>query len=213
MVSIDQRIQDAEVHRINGAAKLDQTLGSFKQLLLEKHALRCPDYVFVFIGRELKDDELTLGDLGFAEECTVHAGMWPAFLVLPFQSHPLLEVAVIQFSVDTQADEEYEFALKATTRVSEIRKLLHEVDANVAKQDEYAFSLDGVHALRESSTLWDLNIYSGTRFILSKLLILIFYMFNVNTASLQRIATSSTYPSDITLSRLSYPWTGHSLRK
>ena len=73
---------------------------------------------------------------------------------------------VVQFSVATQADEDYEFALKATTRISEIRKLLGEIDADVGNED-FAFSLDGVHTIRESRTLWDMNVYSGTTFILS----------------------------------------------
>ncbi|KZP21298.1 hypothetical protein FIBSPDRAFT_931724 [Athelia psychrophila] len=147
-VSIDDRIEDAEGSRIEVAGRLDQTLSSFKELLLSQHSFHCAERSLILIGRELKDDEQTLGDLGFVEGCTVHA------------------VAAVQFSVTTLAGKGYKFALKATTLISDIRKLLREVDADVADQDNYAFSLDGVHSLRDSDMLWDLNIYSGTTLIL-----------------------------------------------
>ncbi|KAF7986049.1 hypothetical protein HWV62_41420 [Athelia sp. TMB] len=149
IVSIDNRLGDAYLRRIGVAVRLDQTLGTFKQHLLDKHAFDCTEHTLILIGRELKDDdsEQTLGDLGLKEGCTIHA------------------VAAIQFSVATQADEDYEFALKPTTRISEIRKLLGEIDADVGNED-FAFSLDGVHTIRESRTLWDMNVYSGTTFIL-----------------------------------------------
>lgn len=74
-------------------------------------------------------------------------------------------VASVQFAVATLAGEKYEFFLKPTARISDIRRQLCEVDAG--DEDDYAFSLDGVHTLRESHTLWNLNIYSGATFILS----------------------------------------------
>ncbi|KZP17367.1 hypothetical protein FIBSPDRAFT_29992 [Athelia psychrophila] len=72
LVSIDDRIEDAERNRIGVAVRLDQTLGSFKELLLNKHAFTCTEHSLILIGRELKDDEQTLGDLGFIEGCTIH---------------------------------------------------------------------------------------------------------------------------------------------
>ncbi|KZP27653.1 hypothetical protein FIBSPDRAFT_886232 [Athelia psychrophila] len=146
-VLIDGRIESAEGNRIEAAVRLDQTLGSFKEVLFNKHSFHRAEHSLIFNGLELKDDEQTLGDLGFVEGCTVDA------------------VATVQLSVATLAGKDYNFSLKATTLISEIRELLHEVDAD--NQDDYAFSLDNVHTLRESHTLWGLNIYSGTAFILS----------------------------------------------
>ena len=77
VVSIDNRLDDAHLRRIGVAVRLDQTLGAFKQHLLDKHAFNCTEHTLILIGRELKDDESeqTLGDLGFKEGCTIHAGM------------------------------------------------------------------------------------------------------------------------------------------
>ncbi|KZP10615.1 hypothetical protein FIBSPDRAFT_899579 [Athelia psychrophila] len=145
-VSIDDRIEGAEGSRIGVAVRLDQTLGSFKELLTNKHCFRCAENSLILDALELKDDEQTVGDLGFVEGCTVDA------------------VATVHLSVVTLAGKYYKFTLKATTLISDIRELLREVDAD--NQDEYAFSLDNVHTLQESHTLWGLNIYSGTTFIL-----------------------------------------------
>ncbi|KZP20335.1 hypothetical protein FIBSPDRAFT_1044972 [Athelia psychrophila] len=148
LVSVDDRIEDAEGSRIGVVVRLDQTMGSFKELLLNRHSFHCAEHSLILNGHELKDDEQTLGDLGVVRGCTVHA------------------VAAVQFSVVTLAGKYYGFTLKATRRISYIRKLLREVDADVGDQDDCAFSLDGVHMLLESHTLWDLNIYFGTAFIL-----------------------------------------------
>ncbi|KZP21315.1 hypothetical protein FIBSPDRAFT_931733 [Athelia psychrophila] len=176
LVSIDDRIKNAEGSRIGFAVRLDRTLGSFKELLLNKHAFDCAEHSLILLGREIKDDEQTLGDLGFVEGCTLHA------------------VAVVQLSVATLAGEDYKFALKATTLISEIRKLLREVDADMSDQDDCAFSLDGVHTLQESRTLWDLNIYSGTTLILSG-----YHSLNVYSHYFQR-STSTEERRLITLS-------------
>ncbi|KZP20342.1 hypothetical protein FIBSPDRAFT_932376 [Athelia psychrophila] len=148
LVSIDDRIEGTEGNCIGVTVRLDQTLGSFKELQLNKQPFHCAEHSLILDGRELKDDEQTLGDLGFVEGCTVHA------------------VAAVQFSVATLAGEKYEFFLKPTARISDIRRQLCEVDAG--DEDDYAFSLDGVHTLRESHTLWNLNIYSGATFILKE---------------------------------------------
>ncbi|KZP21345.1 hypothetical protein FIBSPDRAFT_931752 [Athelia psychrophila] len=137
LVSIDDRIQDAEGSRVGVTVSLGQTLGSFKELLSNEHSFHCAENSLILNGCELKDNEQTLGDLGFVEGCTVHA------------------VAAVQFSVATLSGKEYKFALKTTTLISEIRKLLREMDAD--NQDDYAFSLDGVNTLPESQVLWDLN--------------------------------------------------------
>lgn len=86
------------------------------------------------------------------------------FILLKFNMCPT--VAAVKLSVATLATKDHGFALKATTRISDIRKLLRKVDPDY--QDDYVFSLDGLHTLRESHTLWDLDIYSGTTFILSE---------------------------------------------
>ncbi|KZP10626.1 hypothetical protein FIBSPDRAFT_899587 [Athelia psychrophila] len=121
-VSIDGRIEGAEGNRIEAAVRLDQTLGSFKEVLFNKHSFHRAEHSLIFNGLELKDDEQMLGDLGFVEGCTVDA------------------VATVQLSVATLAGKIYNFSLKATTLISEIRELLREVDAD--NQDDYAFSLD-----------------------------------------------------------------------
>lgn len=75
LLSIDERMEGASGKRMGVAVKLDQTLGSFKQHLLDKHGILCSDYTLILIGRELKDDNMALGDLGFIPGCTVHAGV------------------------------------------------------------------------------------------------------------------------------------------
>jgi len=61
---------------IGVAVKPDQKLASFKEEVLNKHSLLLTDYTLILIGRELVDDEKTLGDLGFTPGCTVHAGKY-----------------------------------------------------------------------------------------------------------------------------------------
>jgi hypothetical protein len=65
------------------AVKSDQTLASFKEEVLEKYGFGLSDYTLILIGRELKDDTKTLGDLGFIPGCTVHAGK-----LFPVNSQP-----------------------------------------------------------------------------------------------------------------------------
>jgi len=53
------------------------------------------------------------------------------------------------------------------TRISAIRKMLEEVDADT-KYDDYWFTLNGMDDLKESRTFWDLDIVSGTMILLSE---------------------------------------------
>jgi len=43
---------------------------------LTHHGLLLTDFTLILIGRELKDDEKTLEELGFIPGCTVHAGKY-----------------------------------------------------------------------------------------------------------------------------------------
>ncbi|KZP10612.1 hypothetical protein FIBSPDRAFT_201693 [Athelia psychrophila] len=74
LVLVDNRIEDVEGSCIGVAVRLDQTLDSFKELLLNTHCFHCAEHSLILNGLELKDDEQTLGDLGFVEGCTVDAG-------------------------------------------------------------------------------------------------------------------------------------------
>ncbi|KZP16664.1 hypothetical protein FIBSPDRAFT_934545, partial [Athelia psychrophila] len=162
LVLIDDQTDGAEGSRIWVEVMLDQTFASFRELLLDCHSCYRAEHSLILFGRELKDDEQTLGDLGFVERCTVHA------------------VSTVQLSVTRLTGEDYTFVLKVTTSISEIRKLLREIDVNVGDRNNYVLSLDGVHTLQESCTLLDLNLYSvfhrgklqgGTRTIREELLV------------------------------------------
>jgi len=111
--------------------------------------LSLSDYTLILIGRELKDDERTLEDLGFISGCTVHA------------------VTQVQLCVSTPAAGDFEMAVGPMTRISGIRKMLEEVDTET-KYDEYWFTLNGMDNLKESRTFWDLDILSGTMILLKK---------------------------------------------
>lgn len=74
LLSIDDRLDDNRKNFFGVAVRSDQTLGKFKEEVLERHATLLSDYTLILIGRELKDDQKTLGDLGFISGCTVHAG-------------------------------------------------------------------------------------------------------------------------------------------
>jgi len=149
LLSIDERLDDDRKNLLGVAVKSDQTLGEFKEEVLDKHAILLSDYTLILIGRELKDDQRTLGDLGFTSGCTVHA------------------VATVQFCVTTPSGEDFEMAVSPTTRVAAVRKMLEEVDAET-KYDEYWFSLDGVDNLKETRTFWDLDIKTGSMILLKK---------------------------------------------
>ncbi|KZP16438.1 hypothetical protein FIBSPDRAFT_60290 [Athelia psychrophila] len=74
LVWIDDRIQDTEGSQIGVTVRLDQTLGSFKKLLFDKHSFRCTKHSLILNSRELKNDDHTLGCLHFVDGCTVNAG-------------------------------------------------------------------------------------------------------------------------------------------
>jgi len=149
LLSIDDRLEDTEKNLMGVAVKSDQTLGLFKEDILNKHCVLLTDYTLILIGRELKDDGKTLGDLGFIPGCTVHA------------------VANVQFCVSTPTSGDFDMAVGPMTRVSAIRKMLEEVDKET-NYDEYWFTLDGMDNLKESRTFWDLDIVSGTMILLKK---------------------------------------------
>lgn len=77
-------------------------------------------------------------------------------------------VANVQFCVMTPGGDEFPMATSAITRISDIRKMLQEVDTEGIEWKEFQFSLDGTDNLRETRTLWDLDALSGTVFILSE---------------------------------------------
>jgi hypothetical protein len=146
LLSIDDRLQEEKRNIFGVAVKSDQTLGQFREEVLDKHAIRLSDYTLILIGRELKDDQRTLGDLGFTSGCTIHA---------------------VQFCVTTPGGEDFDMAVSPTTRISAVRKMLEEVDMET-NYDEYWFSLDGLDNLKESRTFWDLDIKSGSMILLNK---------------------------------------------
>jgi len=149
LVSVDDRLEFTTEKHICVAVKSNQTLASFKEDLLTHHGLLLTDFTLILIGRELKDDEKTLEELGFIPGCTVHA------------------VAKVQFCVSTPTSGDFEMAVGPMTRISVIRKMLEEVDADT-KYDEYWFTLNGMDNLKESRTFWDLDILSGTMILLKK---------------------------------------------
>jgi len=149
LLSIDDRLDDNRNIIFGVAIKSDQTLGEFKEGVLDKYAICLSDYTLILIGRELEDDRKTLGDLGFTSGCTVHA------------------VATVQFCVMTPSGEDFEMAVSPMTRISAVRKMLEEVDAET-KYDEYWFSLNGMDNLKETRTFWDLDIKSGSMILLNK---------------------------------------------
>jgi hypothetical protein len=69
------------------AIKSDQTLASFKEDVFHKYGLQLSDYTLILIGRELKDDDKILGDLGFIPGCTIHAGkyIYPLLFLTPYR--------------------------------------------------------------------------------------------------------------------------------
>jgi len=150
LVSIDERLEAGDKILLGVAVKSDQTLADFKGVVLDKHSVVLSDYTLILISRELKDDQKTLEDLGFISGCTIHA------------------VANIQFCVMTPGGEEFPMAAGAMTRLSDIRKMLQEVDTEEIVWDEFWFSLDGTDSLRETRTLWDLDVLSGTIFTLKQ---------------------------------------------
>lgn len=74
LLSIDDRLDDDRKDFMGVAVRSDQTLGQFKEEVLNKYAVLLSDYTLILIGRELLDDQKTLGDSGFTSGCTIHAG-------------------------------------------------------------------------------------------------------------------------------------------
>ena len=57
--------------------------------------------------------------------------------------------------------------LSPMTRISTVRRTLEGIDTQIPWH-EFWFSLDGENSLPETSTMWDLNIFSNTAMVLSE---------------------------------------------
>jgi len=66
----------------------------------------------------------------------------------------------------TTSGRDFDMALSPMTRVSTIRQTLEGIDSEIPWH-EFWFSLDGKESLPETSTMWDLNIFSNTMILLS----------------------------------------------
>ena len=75
-MSVDDRFEFTTKKTIGIEVKSNQTLVSFKEDLLIHHGLLLTAFTLILVGRELKDDEKTLEELGFITGCTVHAGKY-----------------------------------------------------------------------------------------------------------------------------------------
>lgn len=77
----------------------------------------------------------------------------------------LSPVADVNICVTTSG-RDFDMALSPMTRVSTIRQTLEGVDSEIPWH-EFWFSLDSKESLPETSTMWDLNIFSNTMILLS----------------------------------------------
>lgn len=75
-------------------------------------------------------------------------------------------VANLQFSVATLGGDEYPMVAGPMTRISAVRKMIQDVDTEGLPWSELKLTLDGVGNLRETQTLWDFDVLSGTTFTL-----------------------------------------------
>jgi hypothetical protein len=145
---------------------------------MNRHSVNLSNYALILMGRDLKDDNAFLSDLGFVPGCTVHAGKYSHPLRSPV-CHRLIErmlflslVADVHICVTTSG-RDFDMALSPMTRVSTIRQTLEGIDSEIAWH-EFWFSLDGKESLPETSTMWDLNIFSNTMILLSESLLDLF---------------------------------------
>lgn len=76
-------------------------------------------------------------------------------------------MANVQFGVVTFGRDEFPMVASPMTRISGIRKMLQDVDTEELPWDELRLTIDGLGNIRETQTLWDLDILSGTTFSLS----------------------------------------------
>lgn len=92
------------------------------------------------------------------------------FFLTLFGSSFLLDtfglVADIHLCIPTPA-KEFDMVVSPMTRIPTVRKTLIEVDP-VTPWDEFAFSLDGNTRMKETSTMWDLDLRSPTILYLGK---------------------------------------------
>ena len=169
LLSVDERLEENRKNLLGVAVRSNQTLAEFKTQVLEKHGIDLSEYTLILIGRELKDDQKTLDALGMISGCTVHAGeVHPQTFVtigLKYVSSNSL-VANIQFSLTTFNGEEYPMVASPITRISDVRKMVQDVDTEELPWDALRLTLNGVDNLRETQTLWDLDILSGATFTL-----------------------------------------------
>lgn len=169
LLSVDERLEENRKNLLGVAVRSNQTLAEFKTQVLEKHGIDLSEYTLILIGRELKDDQKALDALGMISGCTVHAGeVHPQnFVTIGLKyisSIPL--VANIQFSLTTFNGEEYPMVASPITRISDVRKMVQDVDTEELPWDALRLTLNGVDNLRETQTLWDLDILSGATFTL-----------------------------------------------
>ena len=60
--------------KLDVEAKLQQTLNDFREAVLLQHNVSIADDVLMLVGKEVVGDEMPIWDLGFAPDCTIHAG-------------------------------------------------------------------------------------------------------------------------------------------
>ena len=63
-----------DARKLDVEAKLQQTLNEFREAVLLQHDVSIADDVLMLVGKEVVGDEIPIWDLGFAPDCTIHAG-------------------------------------------------------------------------------------------------------------------------------------------
>jgi Ubiquitin family len=60
--------------KLDVEAKLQQTLNEFRKAVQLQHNISIADDVLIVVGKEVVGEEIPIWDLGFAPNCTIHAG-------------------------------------------------------------------------------------------------------------------------------------------
>jgi hypothetical protein len=76
VLSIDERQRDGKPRAFKVSVRDDQTLPEFEEGVMNRHSVNLSNYALILMGRDLKDDNAFLSDLGFVPGCTVHAGKY-----------------------------------------------------------------------------------------------------------------------------------------
>ncbi|KII85638.1 hypothetical protein PLICRDRAFT_324028 [Plicaturopsis crispa FD-325 SS-3] len=138
---------DDACKKVQVVATAHHTVEEFRNSVLIQHEMDLSDSVLIMMGRELAAEDKSLLELGVVPMCTIHA----------------VEYLILRIKAESWTSNV--LTLHPLTRLSALRPIIAQdmpAPDGSAPFTEYWFTVDGQSYLKESRTLWDLGIPSGS---------------------------------------------------